>query len=167
MDLDFFRECSHGMSPSVPLCVVEDIDPKQKLQQIQPPLLLLLLLLAAVAWQPAWRTLVVPHVSSLTRLSQFGDGNFFGRTRSRSSSNNDPLLVIPSTEELHANLKDWEERMNKATDIDQFESVQKEFIAWAHEFTVRHLHVLRHVSTFLKQGSRMHVQGFLLPVFLH
>jgi hypothetical protein len=135
------------MSPSVPLCVVEDIDPKQKLQQIQL-LLLLLLLLAAVAWQSAWRTLVVPHVSSLTRLSQFGDRNFFGRTRSRSSSNNDPLLVIPSTEELDVNLKDWEERMNKATDIDQFESVQKEFIAWAHEFTVRRMHVLRHVSTF-------------------
>jgi hypothetical protein len=68
------------MSPSVPLCVVEDIDRKQKLQQIQPLLLLLLLLLAAVAWQPALRTLVMPHVSSLTRLSQFGDGNFFGRT---------------------------------------------------------------------------------------
>jgi hypothetical protein len=112
------------MSPSVPLCVVEDIDPKQKLQQIQP-LLLLLLLLAAVAWQPAWRTLVVPHVSTLTRLSQFGDGNFFGRTRSRGGSNNDPLLVIHSTEEMDANLKDWEERMNKATDIDRLESVQK------------------------------------------
>jgi hypothetical protein len=99
------------------------------LQWIQP-------LLAAVAWQPATafslRTLVVPRVSSSTRLSQFGDRNLFVRTRSRSSrtfsvdDEEGESLAIPSTEELDANLKDWEERTNKATVTNQLVSVQKE-----------------------------------------